>query len=107
MNDEFYKPFDYSIQKYIDPKGTEEFGFKIDEGEFEGVIFSVHSIKFNENDHKTECTMSFDYELYGEVKHKVNDNSVDRFEKAVGDLILYVLYESMKVGELSKFLGDK
>lgn len=93
-------PFQYT---YVENKNIDEIGIKVLTGEFTGCVFTTDKIRFSEDDGQEDCKMHFDYELRsGEVSEDRRDN----FEKAIGDMILYTLVESIKNNTLSEIVGE-
>lgn len=93
-------PFQYT---HVENASSNEIGIKVLSGEFVGCIFTIDKIRFSEDDGQEDCKMHFDYELrVGDIA----DDRRDIFEKAVGDMILYTLVESMKNNTLSEIVGE-
>lgn len=93
-------PFQYT---YVENRNDDAIGIKILTGEFSGCIFTIDKIRFSEDDSQEDCKMHFDYELQvGEIA----EDRKDSFEKAIGDMILYTLVESMKNNTLSEIVGE-
>lgn len=93
-------PFKYT---YVENSNVEDIGIKILDGEFANCIFTIGKIKFLEDDGKDDCKMHFDYELQA---GEISEDRKDVFEKAIGDMILYALVESMKNNTLSEIVGE-
>lgn len=93
------KPFDFVS---VENANTDEVGVKITSGEFAGVIFSIGKIGFDESD-EDNCKLNFDYDIHvGEVE----EDRKQVFENDIGNMIVYLLVESIKRGEVSNLIGE-
>lgn len=94
------KPFDFVS---VENPNTEEVGVKITSGEFAGVVFTIGKISFDEEGAEGDCKLKFDYEI------RVGDIEEDRkeeFENSLGNMILYLLMDSINRGEVANLIGE-
>lgn len=100
QNNMIQKPFDFVS---VENSNTQEVGIKITSGEFAGAVVTIGKISFDEDDDQSNCKMNFDYEL--QVGEIAEDRKKD-FEDGIGNLVLYLLVESIQNGVVSDLIGE-
>jgi hypothetical protein len=92
------KPFEFS---YLESKNSDKIYVEITSGEFSGVVYSMDSISFGEGD--DSCTLHYQYDI---VKGEVAESKKQKFENSIGDMIVYILEQSIRNGNLKELLSE-
>ena len=100
---------------YVYHKETDEQAFRLQAGEFEGVVWAYRNVKLpiydpegNKLDlEKVEVIpLTFEYEILYNKNGLVNEDSLDRFNKTVGDILMTVLDEGMEHDQIQIGTSD-
>lgn len=92
------KPFEYT---YLESNTSDKIFVKITSGEFSGIVYSMGGISFGEGE--DSCTLHYDYEI---VEGEVAGTKKQKFENSIGDMIVYILEQSIRNGNLKELLSE-
>jgi hypothetical protein len=90
---------------YVYHKETDEQAFRLQGGEFEGVVYSYKNVHFPiyddngdlvEPDMMVEIPLTFQYEVLYNKDGIVNEKSHERFNKVIGDILMNVIDEGIE-----------
>ena len=90
---------------YVYHKETDEQAFRLQGGEFEGIVYTYKNIHFpiyDDNgdmvdpDMMVEIPLTFQYEVLYNKDGIVNEKSHERFNKVIGDILMNVIDEGIE-----------
>ena len=99
---------------YVYHKETDEQALRLQEGEFEGVVWTYRDVKLPINDEDGNrlnleevetIPLTFRYDVLYNKDGVVNEDSLERFNVIVGDILMTVLDEGLE-DEVSEEIGN-
>ncbi len=99
---------------YVYHKETDEQAFRLQEGELEGVVWTYRDVKLPINDEDGNrlnleevetIPLTFRYDVLYNKDGVVNEDSLERFNVVVGDILMTVLDEGLE-DEVSEEIGN-
>ena len=90
---------------YVYHKETDEQAFRLQAGEFEGVVWAYRNVKLPIYDpegnrldlEKVEVIpLTFEYEILYNKDGRVNEDSLEKFNSVLGDILMTVLEEGLE-----------
>ena len=85
---------------YVYHRETDEQAFRLQSGEFEGVVWKYNEVKFPlegvDLEEIPEIPLTFEYEVLYNISGVVDEESVERFDKVIGDILMNVIEEGLE-----------
>jgi|TARA_Y100000034_G_scaffold114845_1_gene151369 hypothetical protein len=94
---------------YVYHKETDEPGYRLQEGEFEGVVWNYRDVKLPIHDEDGNrlnleeveaIPLTFAYDVLYNKDGLVNEESVERFNNILGDILLTVIEEGLESDQI-------
>ena len=89
--------------RVIESELKDEWDVELIECEYEGCIFHINSINFEESEDKQSAILHFDYDILNDYV----PNDQKEFEQYLGDTIMCLIQDSMNHAEAKRQLSDK
>jgi len=95
---------------YVVHQPTDQDGILLQEGEFEGVVYTVTDVKFPvykedgsliDAKDADNIPLTFKYDILYNKENKVEDESKDRFVQTVGNILFDIIDEGLDNDQLS------
>ena len=99
---------------YVYHKETDEQAFRLQEGQFEGVVWTYRDVKLPIHDEDGNrlnleevdtIPLTFRYDVLYNKDGVVNEDTLDEFNRVVGDILMTVLDEGLE-DEVSAEIGN-
>ena len=99
---------------YVYHKETDEQAFRLQAGKFEGVVWTYRDVKLPINDEDGNrlnleeidtIPLTFRYDVLYNKDGVVNEDTLDEFNRVVGDILMTVLDEGLE-DEVSEKIGN-
>jgi len=85
---------------YVYHKETDEQAFRLQDGEFEGVVWKYNEVKFPlegvDLEDIPEIPLTFQYEVLYNINGVIDESSVERFDEVIGDILMNVIEEGLE-----------
>ena len=94
---------------YVYHKETDEQAFRLQAGEFEGVVWAYRDVKMPLHDEEgnridlekvESIPLTFSYDVLYNKEGVVNEDSLERFNSVLGDIIMTVLDEGLEEDQI-------
>ena len=101
---------------YVVHQPTDQDGILLQEGEFEGVVYTVTDVKFPvykedgsliDAKDADNIPLTFKYDILYNKENKVEDESKDRFVQTVGNILFDIIDEGLDNDQLSFNTEDR
>lgn len=90
---------------YVYHKETDEQAFRLQAGEFEGIVWAYRDVKMPIHDEEGNrlnleevetIPLTFSYDVLYNKDGRVNEDSLERFNSVLGDILMTVLEEGLE-----------
>ena len=101
---------------YVVHQPTDQDGILLQEGEFEGVVYTVTDVKFPvykedgsliDAKDADNIPLTFKYDILYNKENKVEDESKDRFVQTVGNILFDIIEEGLQNDQISFNTEDR